>query len=70
MLEENSQLYELKDEANHAVVMKRRFVGSRAQGLDIWFMFLEDEKGDKDEFHTSLGYFSEVFIPFVKFYFS
>jgi len=54
----------------HHVKWRRKQLTSNGGTLDVWFEFLEDRKSNKDEFQASLGFFTEVFIPFVKFYFS
>ena len=69
MLEENSQLYSEKVDGHH-VRWRRKPIKEGRATLDVWFEFLEDRQSNKDEFQASLGFFAEVFIPFVKFYFS
>lgn len=66
-LEDNSSFVEERSLSESDGELMRMIIDPTKSTLDQWFNFLENTSIDPNEFDTIMGYFTEIFLPFIKY---
>ena len=66
-LEDNSSFVEERSVSESDGELMRTIIDPAKLTLDQWFNFLENAATDPNEFNTIMGYFTEIFLPFIKY---